>query len=575
MEYIIKNGNVYDPLNNIDGEKMDISISNGKIVDSVSGAKEIDASGHVVMAGGIDPHTHIAGAKVNVGRLMRPEDSKKDTRAIGQDGFKRAGTGFSIPSTFMTGYLYAQMGYTSAMEAAMPPLLARHTHEEFHATPILDHAAFTLLGNNWFVMQYLKEGDMDKAAAYVSWILKATKGYAIKIVNPGGTEAWGWGGNVNGINDPTPYFDITGGEIIRGLAEINEMLGLPHAIHLHCNDLGHPGNYETTLASFDLPKGLKAKPVTGKRDAVVHATHVQYHSYGGTNWRDFVSEAPKIADYVNKNDHIIIDIGQVTLDETTTMTADGPMEYDIHTLNGLKWANCDIELETGSGIVPFIYSPKAPVPAVQWAIGLELFLLVNDLSKVCMTTDSPNGGPFTRYPAVFSWLMSNKAREDMMENTVHKWAGKRTSLATLDREYSFFDIAQISRSSPATSLGLSEIKGHLGVGADADIAIFDFNVDNSDPSVEYEAVEAAFQKAAYVFKDGQIVIQNGNVIAPDVHGRTFWADTTYNAELEKQVASEVERTFKQYYSVNFENYPVQDDYVLKSAPINGVQEAGK
>ena len=575
MEYIIKNGNVYDPLNNIDGEKMDISISNGKIVDSVSDAKEIDASGHVVMAGGIDPHTHIAGAKVNVGRLLRPEDSKKDTRAIGQDGFKRAGTGFSIPSTYMTGYLYAQMGYTTAMEAAMPPLLARHTHEEFHATPILDHAAFTLLGNNWFVMQYLKEGDIDKAAAYVSWILKASKGYAIKIVNPGGTEAWGWGGNVHGINDPTPYFDITGGEIIKGLAEINEMLGLPHAIHLHCNDLGHPGNYETTLASLDLPKGLKAKPVTGKRDNVVHATHIQYHSYGGTNWRDFVSEAPKIADYVNKNDHVVIDIGQVTLDETTTMTADGPMEYDIHTLNGLKWANCDIELETGSGIVPFIYSPKAPVPAVQWAIGLELFLLVNDLSKVCMTTDSPNGGPFTRYPRVFSWLMSNKVREDMMENKVHKWAEKRTSLATIDREYSFYDIAQISRSSPATTLGLSDTKGHLGVGADADIAIYNFNVDNTDPSAEYEAVEAAFQNAAYVLKDGQIAIQNGRVMGPDLRGRTFWVNSVYNEEIEKQVVADVERTFKQYYSVNFENYPVQDDYVLKSAQVNGVQGASK
>ena len=575
MEYIIKNGNVYDPLNKIDGEKVDISVKDGKIVDSVSAdAKEIDASGQVVMAGGIDPHTHIAGAKVNVGRLIRPEDSKKDTE-YGKPGFKRAGTGFSVPSTFMTGYRYSQMGYTTAMEAAMPPLLARHTHEEFHVTPILDHAAFALLGNNWFIMQYLKEGDVDKAAAYASWILKATKGYAIKIVNPAGTEAWGWGGNVHGMNDPAPYFDITGGEIIKGLAEVNEMLRLPHSIHLHCNDLGHPGNYETTLASLDLPKGIKANPVYGNRDTVVHATHIQYHSYGGTNWRDFVSEAPSIADYINKSDHLTVDIGQVTLDETTTMTADGPMEYDIHTLNGLKWANCDVELETGSGIVPFIYSPKAPVPSVQWAIGLELFLLVNDLSKVCMTTDSPNGGPFTRYPRVFSWLMSNKLREDMLENQVHKWAEKRTSLGTIDREYSFYDIAQISRSSPAVVLGLSDIKGHLGVGADADIAIHNFNVDTQDPSSDYEAIESSFQKASYVFKDGKIVVQDGEVTIPNHHGRTFWVDSLYNAELEKQVVSEVEQVFKQYYSVNFENYPVQDEYVARPAPINGIKEAGK
>lgn len=569
MEHIIKNGIVYDPLNNIDGEQKDICIKDGKIVDSVSSeANVIDASGQIIMPGGVDPHTHIAGAKVNVGRMIRPEDSKKDV--VGRSAGMRAGSGFSVPSTFMTGYRYAQMGYTTAMEAAMPPLLARHTHEEFHDTPIIDHAAYPLFGNNWFIMQYLKDGDLDKAAAYSSWLLRATKGYTIKIVNPAGTEAWAWGGNVHGIDDPAPYFGVTGADIIKGLAEVNEMLGLPHAIHLHCNDLGHPGNYETTLKSFDVPKNIKANPKTGNRDKVLYATHVQFHSYGGTNWRDFVSEAPKVADYVNKNDHIVIDVGQVTLDETTTMTADGPMEYDLHTLNGLKWANCDVELETGSGVVPFIYSGKAPVPSAQWGIGLELFLLVKDPEKICLTTDSPNAGPFTRYPRVMSWLMSNKYREDMIENHVHKWAQRKTSVATLDREYSFFEIAQISRSTPATVLGLSDTKGHLGVGADADIAIYAFNPETQDPSADYAALEQALTGASYVFKDGEIVVKDGNVVNIGQHGRTYWVNSVYDAELENQIVSEVEKVFKKFYSVNFANYAVQDEYLPRSSPVDGV-----
>lgn len=568
MERIIKNGIVYDPLNSIDGEQMDICIKDGKIVESVSEAADvIDASGKIVMAGGVDPHTHIAGPKVNVGRMFRPEDSKKDAEVI--TNLKRAGSGFSVPSTFMTGYRYSQMGYTTAMEAAMPPLLSRHTHEEFIDTPFIDHAAYPLFGNSWFVMEYLKDGDIDKCAAFVSWLLKATKGYTIKIVNPAGTEAWGWGGNVHGIDDPAPYFDVTGGEIIRGLAEVNEKLGLPHAIHLHCNDLGHPGNYETTLKSFDVPKGIKANPKHGERDAVLYATHVQFHSYGGTNWRDFVSEAPKVADYVNKNDHLVIDVGQVTLDETTLMTADGPMQYDLHTLNGLKWANCDVELETGSGIVPFLYPPRAPVPACQWAIGLELFLLVNP-EKVCLTTDSPNGGPFIRYPRVMAWLMSNKYREDMIENQVHKWVQKKTSVATLDKEYSFYEIAQVTRSTPAKVLGLSETKGHLGVGADADVAIYNFNPEVQDQSADYVALEAALQNSAYVLKDGNIIVKDGNVISEGTHGRTYWINSLYDGELEKQVESEVEKVFKKYYSVNFANYPVQEEYLPKSCPINGV-----
>lgn len=570
MEKIIKNGIVYDPLNNIDGEKKDICIKDGKIVDSVSDdAEVIDASGKIVMPGGVDPHTHIAGAKVNVGRMYRPEDSKRDVESCGTGG-KRCGSGFSVPSTFMTGYRYAQMGYTTAMEAAMPPLLARHTHEEFHDTPILDHAAFPLFGNNWFVMEYLKDGDVDACAAYASWLLKATKGYTLKIVNPGGTEAWGWGGNVHGIHDTTPYFDITPAEIIRGLAEVNEKLQLPHSIHLHCNDLGHPGNFETTLASFDVTKDIKANPATGSRDTVLYATHVQFHSYGGNSWRDVVSEAPAVTDYINKSDNIVFDVGQVTLDETTTMTADGPFEFDLHALNGLKWANCDVEMETGSGVVPCIYAAKAPVSAMQWAVGMELFLLTKDAGKVCLTTDSPNAGPFTRYPRVIAWLMSNQYRNDMLDNELHSWAHRKTSIAAIDREYSLSEIVQITRSTPAKVLGLSDTKGHLGVGADADVAIYDLNPETQDLSTDYMAIEEAFAHASYVLKDGELAVRDGNVVNTKLHGRTYWVDTQVEETIYNEVLADVEKKFKQYYSVNFQNYPVQETYLNKSAVINGV-----
>ena len=75
MRLILKNGIVYDPINKINGEKMDICIENGKIVEDVRNAKIIDVKGKLVLPGGIDVHSHIAGSKVNWGRLFRPEDS--------------------------------------------------------------------------------------------------------------------------------------------------------------------------------------------------------------------------------------------------------------------------------------------------------------------------------------------------------------------------------------------------------------------------------------------------------------------------------------------------------------------
>src|SRR6478672_10033408 len=152
----IANGTVYDPINNLDGVVQDIWIQDGKIIAPPSepdarADKTIDATGLVVMPGGVDMHAHIAGPKVNLARKMRPEDKRK-APVIRRGPFTRSGTTGSVPSTFATGYLYAGMGYTTAFDAAIPPLSARHSHEEFHDTPIIDKGFFLLFGNNHYVL---------------------------------------------------------------------------------------------------------------------------------------------------------------------------------------------------------------------------------------------------------------------------------------------------------------------------------------------------------------------------------------------------------------------------------------
>ncbi|HHY01216.1 MAG TPA: formylmethanofuran dehydrogenase subunit A [Methanothermobacter sp.] len=556
MEYILKNGIVYDPANKIAGEKKDVMFKDGKIVEQVSSdAKILDVTDKIVMPAGVDPHAHVAGPKLVVGRIYRPEDSRKGVTS--KTDVCRSESGFSIPSCPATGYRYSRMGYGTVTEAAMPPLEAKHTHEEITAIPNIDIAPLPLFGNNWFVLQWAKEGKIDEIAAFVASWLRIVKGYGIKIVNPCGTEAWGWGGNVHGIDDPVPFFDVTAREVIRALAQANEMLGLPHSIHIHPNDLGHPGNYPTTVNSLDCVKDIAKNG--SKRNQTIHLTHAQFHSYAGTSWRDVESGAKEVADYINNNKHVTCDIGQVTLDETTTMTADGPMEFDLHELNGLKWANKDIELETGSGIVPFIYSGKAPVPSFQWGVGLELFLRIKDPWQVCLTTDHPNAGPFIRYPRIISWLMSNERRQEMMDNgEVRVWSYKRTGLGTLDREYDFNEIATITRASAAKIYGYQD-RGELTPGYNADIAVYDLNPNDIDPSKEPAAIEHAFGNAMYTIKDGQILVKDGEVVKV-VPSHTLWTDVKGFEEQEKTVMEEVMPTFTRFYTVKFENYQVQDHF---------------
>ena len=557
MDLLIKNGFVFDPLNGINGEKMDIAISNGKIVKSVNEktSKIIDATGLTVFPGGVDIHTHIAGAEVNTGRMVRPEDHEKDF--VRKTAITRSGVGYSIPSTFTTGYRYSRMGYTTVMNPSMAPLEAKHTHEELNDIPMVDKATYPLLGDWWLVLENLAKGDFKECARYVAWMLGITKGYAIKIVNPGGLESWGFGRNVHSIDDEVPNFCITPREIMCGLAKVNKMLNMPHAIHLHTNNLGIPGNYTTTLETM---KCLESVPMNGR--PVAHITHLQFSSFAGEDWGTLSSGAEEITNYINNHDHITFDMGQIIFTDTTTMTADGPFEYTLYQLSGHKWVNSDVETETSGGIIPFRYKRKNPVNAIQWSIGLELALMTKNPWKVFMTTDHPNAGPFTAYPKILAWLASKKARKATFDR-LHRKAQRRSLLPSINRELSLYDLAIVTRAGQAKSLGLKE-KGHLGEGADADVAIFNLNPEKVDIAQKYKTFRRAFSNTAYTIKGGKILVKDGEILQQSP-GKTMWLDVQTSCQVE--VDEEIKRKFREYWTVEFDNYPVSNHYLKNPSKI--------
>jgi formylmethanofuran dehydrogenase subunit A len=565
-EILIKNANLCDPIQGINCENMDICIRDGKIVESVSeNAEVIDASGRLTMAGGFDGHTHSAG-KINVGRFINPNDARKKL-VPGLSGPEkrtektRAQVGYNTPNTYAIGYRYAKLGYTTICEAAIPMLAARHTHEEFKEIPILDKMGLSLFGSNWQVMEYIRDKEPEKLAAYVAWGLKASRGYGVKIVNAGGGEAWGWGKNVNGLYDPVPNFDVTPAEILMGLVEANEKLQLPHSVHVHCNNLGKPGNYETTIETMKMFE--KVKPTVDRQS--LHVTHVQFNAYAGTSWRDFETGAPMVSDYLNSADHLTFDLGQVIFGPAVTMTADGPVEYANSRLLHEKWSNQDIELEDASGVVPLSYSPKSFINAVQWAIGLELALLVEDPWKIMFTTDSPNGGSFVNYPEAFTYLMSAKKREQVISG-FGQMALDRMVLPGIDRELSFYELAIMTRSMQSKMYSRPE-KGNLKVGSDADIAIYDIIPGDIDPSVEHEKVKQAFSGAAYTLKDGKVVVKDGQIEATPM-GRTYWVNAKVPADIDSAMQKDTDIKFKKYYTVSKSNYMVEDSYLPNPVEIS-------
>ncbi|MEQ8289912.1 MAG: formylmethanofuran dehydrogenase subunit A [Gammaproteobacteria bacterium] len=529
----IINGRVYDPANGIDGEIKELCIKDGKLVDSVEeDATVIDARGMVIMPGGVDIHCHIAGPKVNAARKLQPEDHRHDVHP--STPFTRSGTGGTVPSTFATGYRYATLGYTTAMEAAVTPIGARHTLEEFHDTPVIDKGFYVLLGNNILLQQLLKEKRYEEFDQAVAWWVSSTKAYTVKLVNPGGDEPWKGKKNSN-VSDIDELTDegLTPRKIIKAFIDTVNKRGFPHPPHIHCNNLGHSGNYVTTLETMKTAEGQRA-----------HIAHIQFHSYGGELGRNPVSEATKIIDYVNNNPNITCDVGQVMFGKSTIMTADAPLAYVLKGHSKGKWVNADTECESGCGIVPFTYQEHLYMHTLQWAIGLELFLLSRDPWRVILSTDHPNGGSFQSYPKLIKLLMDKGFRREEMKR-VNQKALLNTTLPDLDREYTLNEIAIITRAGPARALGLTN-KGQLGIGADADITIYD----------DMEDKEMMFNAPRFVIKSGHTIIEN-HEFKNDFIGKLLHIAPEYDAKIEDVVKP----FFENYYSIEFSNYAVDDRYL--------------
>jgi formylmethanofuran dehydrogenase subunit A len=497
-------GRVIDPANGTDAVR-DLYLRDGRLVDLAPGeaaTEEIDVSGCIVMAGGIDLHTHIGGGKVNLARMLMPEDHRANGNpfALPDNVLELASCGHCTPGTLATGTRYVEMGYTAAFEPAMMACNARHTHMEMGDTPILDHGAYVMLGNDELFLRMLAERwDFERIRDYAGWTINASKAMGVKVVNPGGISAFKFNQRKLDVDQPHAHWQVTPREVVHTLARALRELGVPHPLHIHGSNLGVAGNIQSTLDTIAALDGLPG-----------HLTHIQFHAYGTEGPKKFSSAALQLAEAVNANPNISIDVGQIMFGQTVTASGDTMRQ---HAQAGLadprKWIGADIECEAGCGVVPFRYREQSYVNALQWVIGLEIFLLVDDPWRVVLTTDHPNGGPFTSYPHLIRLLMDKGFREEQLAK-LHPDVAANAALRSITRELSLNEIAIMTRAGPARLLGLRD-RGHLGAGAAADIAVYRDNPDR----------EAMFATPAYVFKDGVLVARDGRVMALPVGGTHF------------------------------------------------------
>ncbi len=325
---------------------------------------------------------------------------------------------------------------------------------------------------------------------------------------------------------------MTPRQVVHTLARALRELGVPHPLHIHGSNLGVAGNIRSTLETIDALEGLPA-----------HLTHIQFHSYGLDGPKKFSSAAAQLAEAVNANPNISIDVGQIMFGQTVTASGDTMRQ---HANSGLasprKWIGADIECDAGCGVVPFRYRETSYVNALQWAIGLEIFLMVKDPWRVALTTDHPNGGPFTSYPHLIRLLMDRSFRNEQLQR-IHPEVAANSALASIGRELSLEEIAIMTRAGPARLLGLKD-RGHLGVGAAADIAVYREQADR----------ELMFGTPERVYKDGTLVAKAGRITAVTTGG-THYVEPEYDRGIEKILR----KHWAGHGSVNFDAVPISHD----------------
>jgi formylmethanofuran dehydrogenase subunit A len=481
---LIRGAEVYDPARGLNGQVRDVWVQGEQIVPApleFGDPQLINGSGTILAPAGVEIHTHVAGYGLNAARRFLAGDP--------------AMLDLLAPSAETAAKRYLSLGYTTVFDAASSPLMARLTYNDLQCMTGLDRGTFTQLGDHLLLLQALARGDLQQARDTLAWLLKITGGFAVKLVNPGGGIAWKAGQPAPDLDEPIGLGDLTQRRILQTLVRLVNEMGLPHPVHLHASRLGRPGNADSFCETLRALEGQRA-----------HLCHIQFYSYGQDERGGYTSCAERVVQCLQEYPQISCDVGQVLFGSAMAITFDTSGLSGLHKSTSRPWISRQLEGEGGTNVLPLLYPASDATSAVQWATGLELLLRSPDPTRLFLTTDHPNGAPFTAYPQVIEWLMSRPARQEML-NRSHPAGTHKSGLAGIEREYSLGEIFAMTSWGPARALGLTN-RGHLAPGALADLRCYRKQAD----------LCAMFSQPAWVMRRGRIVVQDGQNMATSEEG---------------------------------------------------------
>ena len=385
----LKGGRVIDPKNDRDAVG-DVWIEGERIVDAPEGRSAVrsyDVTGKIVMAGGIDIHSHIASANVDLARLMLPELRGGMTP-------RRSSRHSALP-TFDNRPALRRDGLHAGRRPAVNPNDALHAHIELALTPVIDRAALLILGNEDFLLgccATVKWRQPFRTMSRRCW--RAGRGSASRSSMPAAPPAFKSNVRAFSFDDTVPS---TASPRATSCSPCRRRYGARRAASASrpLQQSGLPGTPPPRLTTIEAAEDRRCTSRICSSTATARKESAASHPPPASSPRR-----------VNATPNVTIDVGQVMFGPTVTVSSDTLRQF------APAWLRAAEEVDAlGRRRQRRRRSSRSTtrerdfVNALQWAIGLELFLLIDDPWQVYFTTDHPNGAPFTRYPEILHLLM--------------------------------------------------------------------------------------------------------------------------------------------------------------------------
>ncbi len=539
---LVKNGFVFDPFNKIEGETKDILIEDCKIVDkfvSSNDVKEIDAKRKTVIPAAVEIHAHVASQQFNWVRLLG---------SVNQD-FQNIWNGLTLNSIAKD---YVSNGYTFILEANVFPSLTKQTMFDLKRLPVLDKAFLLNPSNLWALELEFQKEMVEEGSVFLSNLLEKVKGFGLKAYNPFEAEYWNWKVVRKNLTEKGRLFNFAPIDVYEKLPRFVEHLGLPHSVHAHIE--GYESQYakENLLTTLNKVKslGLKPNPKNNfeiKRSQIFHLAHGSSYNIDGNN-----SEQVK---FYNDNQDFGMDLGFIGFNAINPL-----ITSDRHLINKLinstdssRIIRSSVESEGDSFATLRKFSKKMKDDCLMWANAIDLALNI-DPWQLQFSVNYPNYADIINLPEIASWLISNDAREQFMNDMEASFL-KDNNLNSNDKVLTFNDYIILTRSSPAKSLGIGNIKGNLGLGADGDLNILNLNLNDNDISRDYDKFKAVLGNIEYVIKAGEI-IKDHDKINLNSSGKILWASGKPEKVDTKSILAKKESFYQKYNSNFYDSYNI-------------------